>query len=207
MGFVSRNSSMKKRLIIISVIVFAFVFGALLLVISLHINPLPQKNINKYDIKNTFKGSGTLVIFPDRVDEKDCINYYYWERKGIFDTDYQIYLACKYNSATFESEVNRLKDIKCTYKSEEHTIKYNTEDYNFDAYETINNWDRGYEYALIDEAEHIIYYVHLEFINKDRVVFDHSLLPDNYAEHDMDFIDGYNMYAYKISESMYHVVE
>ena len=60
---------------------------------------------------------------------------------------------------------------------------------------------------MVDEANRTIYYVHLEFIDEDEVIFDHSLLPDSYGAELDNPMDGYNMYAFQEGEDAYHVVD
>ena len=188
--------------------------GILLIVLALvgvggyfTIHPKANTDVSKYMDKSEFSGKGNLLIFPDKVNEGEVLDYYYWNRGGVFDDDYQIYLVCKYDEDKFHDEVSRLTNTSVTYKSDTHTINNNTTDYKFDAYETINNWDCGYEYALVDEANRTIYYVHLEFIDEDEVIFDHSLLPDSYGAELDNPMDGYNMYAFQEGEGAYHVVD
>ncbi len=188
--------------------------GILLIVLALvgvggyfTIHPKANTDVSKYMDKSEFSGKGNLLIFPDKVNEGEVLDYYYWNRGGVFDDDYQIYLVCKYDEDKFHDEVSRLTNISVTYKSDTHTINNNTTDYKFNAYETINNWDYGYEYALVDEANRTIYYVHLEFIDEDEVIFDHSLLPDSYGAELDNPMDGYNMYAFQEGEGAYHVVD
>lgn len=171
------------------------------------IHPKANTDVSEYMDKSEFSGNGNLLIFPDKVNEGEVLDYYYWKRSGVFDDDYQIYLVCKYDEDKFHDEVSRLSNTSVTYKSDTHTINNNTTDYKFNAYETINNWDCGYEYALVDEANRTIYYVHLEFIDEDDVIFDHSLLPDSYGAELDNSMDGYNMYAFQEGEGAYHVVD
>ena len=74
--------------------------GILLLVLALvgvggyfTIHPKANTDVRKYMDKSEFGGKGNLLIFPDKVNEGEGLDYYYWKRSGVFDDDYQIYLV------------------------------------------------------------------------------------------------------------------
>ena len=76
---------------------------------------------------------------------------------------------------------------------------YDTDNFNYPAYDTVYNFDGGYEYALLDEEQNRIYYIHLRFIPKEDIAFEPELLPKNY-DYLSESPDEISMYAHWLED-------
>lgn len=156
----------------------------------------PITSIEKYGQWDREDLKGNLDVFPKILDENWKPEYYYNCQKSLLDGDYQIYLKCEFDEKEFEEEVKRLQSIENTYEGKKHTIVYDSENFCYPAYVAIFNFDSTYEYVLMDEENNIIYYIYLQFINKEEIKFEEKLLPNNYLEGAV----RYNIYAYEFEE-------
>ena len=95
----------------------------------------------------------------------------------------------------FESEKERLSKISDKYEEEIQEIIYDTDNFNYPAYVTVYHFDGGYEYALLEEEEKTIYYIHLRFVPEEDIAFEEKLLPKNY-DYLSESTDEMSMYAH-----------
>ena len=121
--------------------------------------------------------------------------YYYKCTEGIWDSECQIYLQCKMSKDKFESEKERLSKISDKYEEEIQEIMYDTDNFNYPAYVTVYHFDGGYEYALLEEEEKTIYYIHLRFVPEEDIAFEEKLLPKNY-DYLSESTDEMSIYAH-----------
>lgn len=188
-----RSMNKKKRTIIISV--FAAICVSLLgAYFGTH---SVTRNLKKYHAWDEKEILGALKIFPDTLENMGAEKYYYKCVEGLLDSSCQIYLECQLTEDMFEAEKSRLSEISDTYEKEVQQIAYDTENFRFPAYVTTYNFDSTYEYALLDEEQKKIYYVHLQFVPEKDIKFDNALLPREYLP---ESSEGMDIYAHWISD-------
>jgi len=187
-----RRIKMNKKGKVICLIIVFMALCALLSAVGIRNNRAVTdfKQYGKWDKKEI---KGTLKIFPDSLEELGAENYYYKCTEGIFDSECQIYLQCKMTEEKFDSEKERLSKILDKYEDEIQEIVFDENNFKHPAYVTIYNFDSSYEYALLDEEQKIIHYIHLQFVPEKNVAFDSALLPQNYL---LEPVDGINIYAH-----------
>lgn len=149
----------------------------------------------KYGQFEDVSGYSTLEIFPQNIQTSVIKDYYYNYQDTIFDPTCQIYLSCTYDDSKYEAELQRLSRISRTYKVKTQNIMYDTENYKYPAYVTIDADNHCYEYALIPGDNQIIY-IFLEFIRKENIKFDLQYLPQNYENENTDKRRGNSIYIF-----------
>ena len=148
-------------------------------------------DISKYRQYDEFRGYSALSIFPETVDETKVIDYFYRYEDTLFDPTAEIYLEYRYGEEDYQEEIERLQGIQAEHDGEVQTIIYDTENFSYPAYVTINANDHCYEYALL-LGDGKIAYIFLQFIKEEEVYFSADYLPNAYDEEDQ----GYSMYIF-----------
>lgn len=148
-------------------------------------------DIGEYLQFDGFRGKSFLSIFPKTVEEAEVIDYSYQYMNTLFDPTARIYLECRYDDEAYQAEIARLQGIKAEHDGKVQTVLYDTENFEYPAYVTINGNNHCYEYALL-LGEGRIAYIHLEFIKEEEVAFSADYLPKVYEEKD----NGYSMYIF-----------
>lgn len=148
-----------------------------------------------------FRGKRSLSIFPKTIEEAEVIDYRYQYMNTLFDPAARIYLECRYDEEAYQAEIARLQGIKAEHDGKVQTVLYDTENFDYPAYVTINGNDHCYEYALL-LGEGRIAYIHMEYIKEEDVIFSADYLSKAYEEEDK----GYSMYIfYQKDGSGYYV--
>lgn len=136
-----------------------------------------EQNINNYGKFENYLGYSELAIFPKDVETENIQSYFYLNRDMPLDPMCEIYLKCTYNLEEYEKEVERLSKIP--------NIKFDEENFNYDAYVTMYNFSSCYEYALILEEEKSIVYINTQGIYGHYLLglrFDKVHLPKKFME-------------------------
>lgn len=157
-------------------------------------------SIEDYGKFEEFKGYSNLLIFPEKIPEKTLSSSYYFKKdsSNIFDDDYQIYLMCQYDQEEYDQEANRLAAIKQVCGKEVHYVWKDEKNYFLPAIVSIYNNNHCYEYALLDDINKKIYYIFLQFIYRDDVIFDNRFLPYNYVDPDVNVEkEGKSIYLFR----------
>ena len=167
-----------------------------------------SEDISTYN-RDAFEGHSGFLIFPEKIKEDQVTEYDYSYREGLFDADVQLHLQCKYSPEEFQEERLRLEQVHVIYREngqrQRHGTRYNTKDYMLPAYETIQGVDHTYEYALLDEENHIIDYIFLQSMDEENVSFEKEKLPYDYGrDYEADEnLNPYDMYAFPKEEGDY----
>lgn len=148
-----------------------------------------------------FRGKSALSIFPETIEDAEVIDYLYRYMDTLFDPTAEIYLECRYDEETYQTEIARLEGIYAEHKGEIQTILYDTESFAYPAYVTINGNDHCYEYALL-LGDGRIAYIHMEFIKEEEIAFPADYLPKAYEEEDQ----GYSMYIFYQKDGSGYIV-
>ena len=146
---------------------------------------------SKYMQYDEFRGYSALSIFPETVDLIKLIDYFYRYEDTFLDPTAEIYMERYYEEEAYQAEIERLQGIQAEHDGKVQTIIYDTENFSYPAYVTINGNNHCYEYALL-LGDGKIAYIFLQFIKEEEVYFPADYLPNAYEEDDK----GYSMYIF-----------
>ena len=206
-----QKNIIKNCLIIISIVFIIFLIRMFFVLGIVSLSTLiPSKNItgiDNYDKSYYIKEYGgdldsDLSIFPDDKSNLKDAEFSSSFQTNFFDSDGYILLESKYDKDTFNSEIERLKNIKATIyencydNSDTYTnyIKYDDKSYKYPAYITIDGFGHNYEYALINEDKLEIIYVYLSYPKKNNSKYKEYLKEDKTIYSKIDTLDNYSMY-------------
>ncbi len=137
-------------------------------------------------------------LMPVKESNAQITDYYFRVQPTLLDDTIQLYLNCVYSDEDYAAEVNRLKNLNCighfsddtrvpeTVYSDGSTVVeeyrnetryYDDDTFNYPAYVQDLEWGRACEYALLNEAEHRIVYVYLQFEYRSGIKFNKEYLP------------------------------
>lgn len=106
----------------------------------------------------------------------------------------QMGFEISYTKDDFDFEVERLKRVE-----EVRKIKYDTDNFNYPAYVGIMGLNNTFEYALIDEDNLSVHYLHFRNITKiDDLRISEEYLPKTYTEQLENFDGKFKDYNYSI---------
>lgn len=150
-------------------------------------------DISEYLQYEGFRCFSSLLIFPETIEETEVIDYVYRYMDYLFAPTAEVYFECRYEEAAYKAEIARLQGIQTEYKGRVQTIIYDTENFAYPAYVTINGNDHCYEYALL-LGDGKIAYIFLQYIKEGEISFPVDYLPKEYEEEKEDI--GYSMYLF-----------
>lgn len=135
-------------------------------------NEITNYSTYKRELVNNTDVHSKLVIFPDKIDEKNVIDFQYLKEDGLFDGAYLFYLAIDYDKDLFLKEANRIKEL--------HTI-YDDTVLSFPTYLTILDGYGTYEYVILDEEDDKIIYIFNQLLDwsKTKIEKDYILQEEN----------------------------
>ena len=134
-----------------------------------------------------------LYIFPQDITEEEIKTFAYQTMDVLFTGSYFFYVVAQYDQTIFEAEINRLDDIKATFKNGKvkSILKYEEQS----LYLTLNK-DNRYEYVKYSKDTFEIAYVSNQLYKWNEVdINDNHLLGEVVIPQELD--DGnnsYNMY-------------
>ena len=142
-----------------------------------------------------------LSIFPDEIKAVEgTASYYAFISDEFFDKNPEIFLQCEYTVENYLLEIERLKSISITikYRDQSYTnyIKYDEEMYAFPAYIAIDGFGSKYEYALLNEKEHVITYLYLAYPGKDQFEKYPDYVKENHSSYNKSCLDCFTIYAH-----------
>ncbi|WP_026515082.1 hypothetical protein [Butyrivibrio sp. LB2008] len=152
-----------------------------------------------------------FLIFPDNTLKIEKGNFNSDVKSDLISSyGYMILEAC-YEETDYLSEVERISTISYDLKSvylgnEEHKIqkiKYDDTMYNYPAYIACDGYCGGYEYALLDENDNRIIYIHLSYPVLDELQdYSDYLKVDkaSYKQLEKTSKENFTIYAYKFHE-------
>lgn len=163
-----------------------------------------------YELKNTSRIGTGLLIFPEKINKDEVINFKYTKDSPDFELGYSMYLVMDYDNDTYLKETERIKNLSAKFKNFEKKPLYTENGFEYPAYITI--FDGGYEdiyyiidkyntfeYVLLDEQNTMIIYVFSKYLSWSELKIDEKYLPKNYdvsQENKDNKRTGYNMYYY-----------
>lgn len=168
---------MKKTLKVLGILLGIGMALILVGVISLFFFFNGEKDIDNYGKFDNYLGYSKLAIFPKDVPSENIQSYFYLNRDMPLDPICEIYLKCAYSAEEYNSEVERLKNI--------YNIKYDEENFNYNAYVSMYNFSSCYEYALLLEEEKTIVYINTQGIYGNWLLglrFDKKYLPEGFMK-------------------------
>ena len=135
-----------------------------------------------------------LYLFPETIEGAEIVKFLYQETSDLFTGSYFFYLALTYNEADFNAEVQRMSQVKATFKNGvvKNVIAYPEQS----AFLTIDKNGR-YEYSLYNKETLEIAYLSNQLYDWKQltVLEERHKMPDFAIPEAVD--DGehtYNMY-------------
>lgn len=168
---------MKKLLKISRIFLGIGIAYIVIVTISLFLFFSGEKDIDNYGRFENYLGYSELAIFPKDVSSENIQSYFYLNRDMPLDPICEIYLKCTYSAEVYNSEVERLKNIP--------NIRYDEENFNYNAYVSMYNFSSCYEYALLLEEEKTIVYINTQGIYANPLLglrFDKKYLPEDFMK-------------------------
>ncbi len=199
-----RRLLMKKKIIIAVIAIIAIIVVATIGMGAYIFIPRTSKtkDIQKYgrfDKFQNYEMMSDLLIFPDVIEKDNIDDYYYFYREYLFGAKCQVYLKCTYNDAQFVEEKERLANINIeTNWDAKNESKYDDNSFIYPAYVLSNGLENTYEYALLDESNHSIYYIFLHDISQNGVKFNDELLPNDY-QYASDTKELFNIHMFDVN--------
>ena len=132
-----------------------------------------------------------LYIFPSEISKDSVKNFIYRTKEGLLNGDYFFYLVMEYDETTYSNEIERLSNVKATFK--EGTVKSVLHNEEKKVYLTIQQNGRN-EYAYYDESKHQIAYVSNQLFDWGMTGIDKEHYIDNVPIEEKDRYGGYNIY-------------
>ncbi|SFU69198.1 hypothetical protein [Butyrivibrio sp. M55] len=174
-------------------------------------------DIDNYDkakiIENNYADMNSLfLIFPDDTRDIKKGEYSLDTKTDAITTRGHIILDAYYDEDKYLSEVNRISEISYDLKDvwegeEEHKvqkIRYDETMYNYPAYIACDGYRGGYEYALIDNDNNRIIYVHFSYPNLEEMKNYSDYLKvdkESYKQLEKSSKENFTIYAYKFHEN------
>ena len=169
--------------------------------------------IDNYDkaqiVKDNWDDMDSLfLIFPDDISKIKNGKFASNIKSDLISSYGYIILEAYYEETDYLLEVNRLSEISYDLKNyylgkEEHKvqkIKYEDDMYNYPAYITSDGYCGGYEYALIDDNNNRVIYIHLSYPVLDEIQEFSDYLKidkDSYSNLKETSKENFTIYAYK----------
>ena len=170
------------------------------------------ENYDKASIVEDNKGDmdSAFMIFPDSTEKMLEADYVSAVKSDIFDSFGYIILKAGYTTDDYKQEVERLSGITCEIKDGDNTytgkVRFDETMYNYPAFIASDGYCFGYEYALLDEDNHTIIYVHLAYPDYDELSEYKDYLKKNkeaYDTGDGDTLDRFTIYAHRFTGEDY----
>lgn len=144
-----------------------------------------------------------LYIFPESIEGTEIVHFVSAQREVMFTGDYLMYLVLTYTEESYTSEIERISNVKATFKTgeEKHILSYPEQN----LYVSIAKDDR-YEYVIYNEETYEIAYISNQLFRWDETPVESKyIIPDiDIPEEKRDWGEGYNMYyLYDDSTGMY----
>lgn len=161
--------------------IFAFVLILSLISCSDVYDEVIITDLKEYDsIWDLPEGYGGIpsVLFPQAVKEEQCLSFFCKHTTYLpLGTGWQFILEIQYDSVSFLEETTRLKKL-CA----DAPIQGPSEYFDSLAYITVWNWNGRFEYAMADEENKTVSYVHLKLVNKEDLVIDEKYVFKGYEK-------------------------
>ena len=146
-----------------------------------------------------------LYLFPETIENTEIVTFLYQETSDLFTGSYFFYLVLTYSQEGFETELNRLSNVKAEYKN--GVIKPVLSYPELSSFLTINK-DHRYEYAIYDKENLEIAYISNQLyeweqltILKEKHYMPTFVIPEQYD----DGKNTYNMYYYYENDIGYEI--
>ena len=142
------------------------------------------ENVQEYGMQN-YRGISKLSMFPekDKIDGTIIDFYYDCEGTALYQ-NYQIFLKCEYEQQDYNRETERLLELT-DETTGLTTVFSETENEMPCIYAML--YDEGFEYALLDNDNCVIYYIYLQGIDKRDLYFSEDYLPVAYGQKGLSF--------------------
>jgi len=100
-----------------------------------------------------------LKSFPEKIEAIDVVEFAEFNRTGVFDGSYFIYLVYRYNEKEYKGELERIKSLSIEERKNENELVYIISD----------DKNNTKEYVLFDEENHTVSYVFNQLFENDEL--------------------------------------
>lgn len=146
-----------------------------------------------------------LLIFPTEIFKESVVNKFrYYAASKSFDNDYLLYLDITLSPKDYDSEKQRISEIRTEYNDEVNEIIYSSTAFKYPAFITSYNHNYTNEYALLDDENNRIIYVFSQFEGADEYLIQENLWINNkvslYKTNSLSSNNGYSVYYFPIGK-------
>ena len=158
------------------------------------------------ECRNNTDFHSQLFIFPETLNG-EIVKYFYMEESSLFTGSYYFYLVLQYDEATYNSEIERLSNVKAEF-TKFNRIKTILSYPNQCAYLTISK-DNRYEYVLYNVEKHEIAYISNQLFTWDRaqVLPEHSMPSFTIPAECDDGNNTYNIYYHYVDNVGWEITD
>lgn len=138
-------------------------------------------------------GEARDELFPKDISAMDVKSFYFeWELGFVGSAGVETLLSVKYEEDAFLNEISRLQLLA------DGNVMYDEERFSFPAYVTVLGELNTSVYALVDDHNFEIHYIHLQLLEEERIDIAAEFLPDGYFEYGE--VTGVSFDAYNLPE-------
>ena len=173
--YIEKKVNLFTILIITSIILSLIISFVRIIDDSLQIRENININPNNYNMyiegyKNNSDIHSELGYFPQKIESDHVLDFAEYNRDGLFDGSYFIYLKYKYNENDFKDELEKIEKIS-NKKINDNNNQYVAYVLNDDGYNTK-------EYVLIDEDNKTMVYVFCQLFYSSEINVDKNYFLD-----------------------------
>ena len=119
-----------------------------------------------------------LVLFPESIESKDVLSYFYYKR----GESNQVFLKIKFDEDGYYSEISRLEAMEYTFRGMTKKVMCSNELFQYESVIASYSYFHKYEYCLFDIENLEIIYIFFDNLKVNECQFDLSYLPLYYIE-------------------------
>lgn len=154
---------------------FKLLTGSILLIICLAISGCQSRftsDISEYGQYTGIFHFEKLSSFPDQdtVTNGTVVSYSYKYKETLIDDEQAVYLTCEFSEDNYRNEVSRLENSGADYAESLFDLP---------AYVFVYGVSDSYEYAVLDENNHTIYYTYIQYLHGIRSDIPFQYLPSS----------------------------
>ena len=149
-----------------------------------------------YKMKTTMEGLLPLDLDDFLAGKEVHMKRFFLDRPFAFILRIQ-WWGGRFNGLFYKVKKDQcIKCMKCVNNCPAKNIKYDEEMYTFPAYIAIDGFGSKYEYALLNEKEHVITYLYLAYPGKDQFEKYPDYVKENHSSYNKSGLDCFTIYAH-----------
>lgn len=170
--------------------------------------PSTNTNVKLYesllnDLRDNADAHSELYIFPNTINQENTKQFKYMHTEDLFNGAYLFYLVQQYEVEDYQSELNRLSQIKAVftkYSVTKNIIHLSEKNMYLTVYRNHN-----YEYAIYNEETCTISYVFNQLYDWETVKIDCPINNVDIPDEVDDGGNSYNIYYYYEKDVGYYI--